>query len=102
MQASIKSNKQEMKSNKQDSDEKMTKFTVKFETMFAVISNQFNTLSSSPTQKDILTILDPTVAVTDNRRATSLERGHFIKIGGMWTLKQEISSPKLYELLIKT
>ena len=31
-----------------------------------------------------------------------MEGGHSIKIGGMWTLKHEISSPKFYELLIKT
>ena len=31
-----------------------------------------------------------------------LEGGHSTKIRGMWTLKHEISSPKFYELLIKT
>ena len=76
--------------------------------MFAVFSdqinksNQINTLSSSPTQKDTLTPLEPTTMVTDNRRALPLEGGHSNKIGGMWTLKHKISSPKLYELLIKT
>ena len=39
MQASIKANKQELKSNKQDSDEKMMQFAVKYETILAVISN---------------------------------------------------------------
>ena len=31
-----------------------------------------------------------------------MEGGHYTKLGGMWTLKHRISSPKLYELLIKT
>ena len=31
-----------------------------------------------------------------------MEGGHYTKIDGMWTLKHEISSPKFYELLIKT
>ena len=56
VQAAIEYNKQEMKANKQDSDEKMTQFTVKFETMLAVISNQLNTLTSSPTQNDTPTL----------------------------------------------
>ena len=65
MQATIESNKQEMRSNKQDYDEKMTQFTVKFETMLAVISNQLNTLVSSPTQRDASNPPDPTTVVTD-------------------------------------
>ena len=40
--------------------------------------------------------------VTADRRAPLLEGGHSTKIGSMWTLKHEISSPKFYELLIKT
>ena len=96
MQATIETNKQEMKANKQDSDEKMMQLTVKFETMLAVISNQFNNLASSPTQKDKLTPLDPTPNVTDHRKAPPLEGGHSTKIGGMWTLKHNIRSPKFY------
>ena len=45
---------------------------------------------------------DPTTAFTTNMRATLLEGRHSTKIGGMWNLKHEISSPKFYELLIKT
>ena len=37
-----------------------------------------------------------------NKRAPPLEGGISDKICGMWTLKHEISSPKFYELLIKT
>ena len=40
--------------------------------------------------------------VLDNNRDTPFGRWTFYKIGGMWTLKHEISSPKLYEILIKT
>ena len=44
----------------------------------------------------------PTTAVPANKKAPPLEGVNSTKNGGMWTLKQEISSPKLYELLIKT
>ena len=101
-QALIESNKQEMKSTKQDSDEKRTQFTVKYETMLAVISNQLNTLTFSPTHKDTPTPPDTTNVVLANRRAPPLEGGNYTKIGGMWILKYEISSPKFYGLLIKT
>ena len=39
--------------------------------------------------------------VPDNKIDPLLEGGQSTKIGGMWTLKHNISSPKLYELLIK-
>ena len=61
-----------------------------------------NNMSSSPTQKDTSTPLDPTTVVPVNRWDSPLEGGHSTKIGGMWTLKHEIRSPKLYDLLIKT
>ena len=40
--------------------------------------------------------------VPDNKRAPPWESGHYTKIGGMWTLKHEINSPKFYEILINT
>ena len=92
---------------KQDSDEKMTKLSEDFKTMFAVLSdqinklNQINNMSYSPTQKDTSTPLYPTTVAPANRRAPPLEGGHSTKIGGMWTLKHETRSPKFYELLIK-
>ena len=43
-----------------------------------------------------------TIVVPANRRVPPLDGGNCTKIGGMWNLKHEISSPKLYELLIKT
>ena len=33
--------------------------------------------------------------------APPLEGGHSTKIGGMWTLKHEISSPRFYEVHVK-
>ena len=48
----IEANKKDMKANRQETDEKMTQFTLEFETMFVVFSNQLNNISSSPTQKD--------------------------------------------------
>ena len=70
--------------------------------MLAVLSNQINTISYSPTQKDTSTLTDPNNVVSDNNKDPPLEGVHFTKIGGMWTLKHEISSPKFYELTTKT
>ena len=63
---------------------------------------QMNIYKSSPEYKDSPTHQDPTTAFQANMRAPPLEGGHSTKIGGMWTLKHEISSPKFYEILIKT
>ena len=38
--------------------------------------------------------------VHTNRKVAPLEGGHSKKIGGIWTLKHEINSPKFYELVI--
>ena len=51
MQATIESNKQEIKINKQDSDEKMTKFIEDFKAILGSITDQIKTLKSSPNQK---------------------------------------------------
>ena len=51
-------------------------------------------------QKDKSTPPDPTNVVPDNRRDPPLGEGYSTNIGGMCTLKHEISSPKFYELLI--
>ena len=64
--------------------------------------DQTNNSKFSPAQKDTLNPSEPTTLVLDNRRANPLDGGYFTKIGGMWTIKHEIRSPKLYELLIKT
>ena len=102
VQSEIEDKNQEMKSNKKDSDEKIMKLSEESKTMFAVLSNQPNTLSSSPTQKDKYIPPDHITVITANKRAPPLEGGHSTKIGGIWTLKHEIISPKFYELLIKT
>ena len=45
---------------------------------------------------------DPTTLVPANNNSPPLEGGNYKKIGGVWTLKHDIRSPKFYELLIKT
>ena len=55
----------------------------------------------SPAQKDTTTPPNPTTTFQTNRMAPPLEGGISDKIGGMWTLKHQISSPRFYELLIK-
>ena len=74
--------------------------TENFQVLTALIMDQNNLSKSSPNQKDTWTPPDPTTVVSNNRRDPPLEGGHSTKIGGMWTLKYDISSPKLYELLI--
>ena len=49
----------------------------------------------SPKAQDITTV------VPDNKNSPQLEGEYSTKIGGMWSLKYEIRSPKFYELLIK-
>ena len=93
--------KSEMKANKQDSDEKMMQFIETLMFVTAFMMGQTKNSKSSPTQKDTSTILDPITVVPSNRRAPSLEGEHSTKIGGMMTLKHEISSSKFYELLTK-
>ena len=64
--------------------------------------DQTNIYKSSPNLKDKSTPPDPTTVVPENKRDPPLEGGDSTKIGGMWTLKHDISSPKFYELLMKT
>ena len=84
--------------------EKLTQITEDLKVLTETITSimdQTNNSKLSPAQKDISTPPDPTTVVPDNRRAPTLDRVHPNKIGGMWTLKHEIRSPKFYELLIK-
>ena len=83
-------------------DEKQKKLTETINNLTAFIMNHNNIPKSSPTQKDKSTPPEPNTVVLANRRAPLLEGGQSTKIGGMRTLKHEISSPKFYELLIKT
>ena len=95
MKEEIENNKQEMKAEMKDIKETLKTFT-------SFMMDQTNISKSSPAQKDTSTPPDPTTTVQTNRRAPPLEGGISENIGGMWTLKYEISSPRFYELLIKT
>ena len=106
----IEANKKESDKNHKKTDEKLTLLTEnQKETnekitllLTAMMTDKNNISKSSPAQKDTSTPPDPTTVVPTNRRATPLEGVNSTKIGGMWTLKHEISSLKFYELLIKT
>ena len=95
-----------MKANKQDSGEKMMKLTEDVKAMLissiTSITYHINTFKSFPTQKYSPKPPYPTTVVPSNRRDLPLGGGQSTKIGGMWTLKHEIISPKFYELLVKT
>ena len=56
---------------------------------------------SSPTYDDSSKPPYPTTVVPANRRAPPLDSGHSTKISGTWTLKHNIRSPKIYEILMK-
>ena len=72
MQAAIESNKQDMKPNKQDYEEKIMKLTEDFKEMLASsmtsISDQINYFKSLPTQKDSPNPMYPINVVPANRR----------------------------------
>ena len=57
--------------------------------------DQIKFFKYSPDKKDSPKNQDPTTVVLYNTKAIKLEGGRSTKIGGMWTLKHEISSPKL-------
>ena len=95
MPKQIENNKKEIKA-----DMKAITETLKVFTTFMM--DQTNIPKSSPTQKDKSTPPEPTTAFPANSRYLALEGGHSTKIGGMWTLKHEIISPKFYELFINT
>ena len=70
--------------------------------MLSEITDKINTLKYSPTHKYSPKSTYPTTVVPANRIDTPLVGGQYKKIGGMWTLKHDISSTKFYELLINT
>ena len=82
--------------------EKLTLLTENLQVLTASMMNHTNISKSSPAHKYTSTPPDPITMVPTNRQDPPLEGGNSTKIGGMWTLKHDISSPKLYELLIKT
>ena len=89
-------NKYDSKLDKQDSKLDMLTEMVKKK------MDQNQNSNSLPDKIDKPKAQDPTIVVLNNKKATLLECRYCIKHCGMWTLKHEISSPKLYELLFKT
>ena len=104
IQATIYSNKQDIYEKQMRTGEKLTQITeylkVLTETMTYMMDLTKN-LIFSPVQRDKSTPTDPTTLVLANRKDPPLEGGNSTKIGGMWTLKHDIGSPKFYEILIK-
>ena len=98
----IEANKQEADNNHKETTENIKQITETRNQVLAEIKDKNNISKSSPAHKDTLTPLDPTTTVQTNRRAPPLEGGISENIGGMWTLKHEISSPRFYEILINT
>ena len=86
-------------------DEKLMKITEDLKVLTATITSMMDQTKNSkfyPSQKDTLNPPEPTTMVLDNRRAPPLDGWHSTKIGGMWNLNHDISSPKFYEILMKT
>ena len=110
IEAIIEAKKQESDKNHKETADKITLLTENqketTETLKLILAeikiDKNNISKSSPAQKDTSTPPNPTTTVHTNRRDTPLEGGISDKMRGMWTLKHEISSPKFYELLIKT
>ena len=115
IKATIETNKQEadnthkktdekltlLTDNQNETNEKITLLTEYLQVLTALMIYKNNISKSSPYQKYTSTPPEPTTVVPTNRRDPQLEGGHSTKIVGMWTLKNDISSPKLYDLLIK-
>ena len=95
MQATIEANRQVL-------DEKNKNLREDFTATITSMMNQIKIYRSSPDNKDYPKDQDPTTLVPANKRAPPLEGGNFKNNGGMWTLKHETISSKLYELLTKT
>ena len=64
--------------------------------------NQIKISKYSPDKKYSPKAREPTTVVPSKKKSLPLESGHSTTIGGMWTLKYDINSPKFYELLTKT
>ena len=77
MQATIESNKQDMKTNEQECDEKMINLTEEFKSMLTSsitsMMDQINKSKSSPDKKDPPNPQDPTNMVPANRRDSPLD-----------------------------
>ena len=98
MKATIDTNRQYYgdKMNKQESNpDKITAMVKK-------MIDQIQISNFSPDNRYLPKSQDTTAAVSDNKKSPPLKGGNSTKVGGMWNLKHDIRSPKLYQLLIKT
>ena len=91
IKVTIEANKQESDRNQVKTDAKLTKITEDLQNLTSFMMDQANISKSFSAQKDSSTPPDPTTTVQTNRRAPPLEGGISENIGGMWTLKHEIS-----------
>ena len=87
--------RQEMKAEMKDIKETLKVFTT-------LVMDQGNIPKSSPNYKDTSIPPEHTTVIPTNRRDPPLDEKHYTKIGGMWNIKDNISSPKFYEILVKT
>ena len=95
MQATIEANRQDY----YEKTEKLIEYlTALFASMMDKIKNSKSSLNKNDSPKDQYI----TTMVPDNKKDPPLEVGHSTKIGCMWNLKYDISSPKFYKILIKT
>ena len=92
----IEANKQEADKNHKETTENIKQLAETLNQVLAELKDKNNISRSSPAQKDTSTPPDPTTTVQTNRRAPPLKGEISNKIGGMWTLKHEISPPKFY------
>ena len=95
-----------IESDRQESDEKITNLTFDLKEIITLTIKSMmawnNNSKSSQDKKDSPKPPEPTYVVPTNRRSPPLDDVHNTRIGGMWTLNHDISSPKLYELIFKT
>ena len=82
-------------------DNKMKNPTEDLTAIIASMMDQIKKYKYFSYKKDSPKNQDPTTLVPANKKAPTLEGGHSIEIGDMWTLKHDISSTKLYGLLVK-
>ena len=101
IEATIEASKQEADKNHKETTDNIKQLTETLNQFLAGLKDKNNISKSSPAQKDTSTPPDPTTTFQTNKKAPPLEGGIYKNIGGMWTLKHEISSPRFHELLIK-
>ena len=100
IEANIEANKQDVDKKHNEVTESIKQLTETLNKVLKGQPDQNNISKSSAAQKDTTTPPDPTTTVQTNRKASTLEGEISENIGGMWTLKHEISSPRFYELIV--